>query len=372
MKTIILLLAFLAGCASLTPIAPSDDANATDASFTDDYQLPEASSTDNFVPQEALPPYDAYNPSVCYIDYDGGYPWSAKVKEHVSTTISLGSSVALGYPYGKSITSDQVRDLVSTTLVSNQLAYDPNGIYVVLTSSDVSVDAPDGFCASYCAWHNSATIAVNEAGSALVRYAFVGDVSACPTTCDPFILSSGYAMVNPLAHELAETATDPDPYSNLSWIDNWFPQEEIADKCAWSFGDVYTQENVDAGSSVFNVQLGERKFLIQQLWAINSSFIDHCAVGVRCSPGFSGDAGYATLQDTPNEVDPIEYYGGQVLSQPITVHFIWYGSFSGTDETADVLGYFVSHLGGSPWWGLVGQYFDEPKVVDAGTEGGEQ
>ena len=65
------------------------------------------------------------------------------------------------------------------------------------------------------------------------------------------------AMASIMAHELEETATDPD--LNAWWDSRGY---ENADKCAWTFGSIYRVSNGAAA----NMRLGSRDFLIQQNW----------------------------------------------------------------------------------------------------------
>jgi Phosphate-induced protein 1 conserved region/Divergent InlB B-repeat domain len=52
----------------------------------------------------------------------------------------------------------------------------------------------------------------------------------------------------------------------------------------------------------------------------------------------------------------INYYGGPVHSAP-NVYLLWYGNFTNS-PTPPVLTDFVSHLGGSPYWGIISTYTD--------------
>ena len=53
------------------------------------------------------------------------------------------------------------------------LPSEPNGVYFVLTSADVT--ATSGFCTQYCGWHTYGTI-----GGTDIKYAFVGNPDRCP------------------------------------------------------------------------------------------------------------------------------------------------------------------------------------------------
>jgi hypothetical protein len=67
------------------------------------------------------------------------------------------------------------------------------------------------------------------------------------------------------------------------------------------------------------------------------------------SPG-SFDADY------PNN-NPLNYRGGKVMVAPVNVYFIWYGDWSGS-TTPEILEYFVSHIGGTPWFDINTSYYE--------------
>jgi hypothetical protein len=69
------------------------------------------------------------------------------------------------------------------------------------------------------------------------------------------------AMASIIAHELEESATDPD-------LNAWYDRrgQENADKCAWTFGATYSVAN----GSKANMTLNGLNFLIQRNW-VNAS-----------------------------------------------------------------------------------------------------
>ena len=71
-------------------------------------------------------------------------------------------------------------------------------------------------------------------------------------------------MVNMIAHELAETVTDPEinAWINPGPIQNGDRNGENGDLCAWTFGNTKPLPN----GSIYNVIFGTRPYLIQQLW----------------------------------------------------------------------------------------------------------
>jgi hypothetical protein len=177
-------------------------------------------------------------------------------KNIVSGPVALKGSITVGGNYKRTLSDADVKQIVADSISSGGLPRDASGVYFVLTSADIGESS--GFLTSYCGWHTSATL-----GSTDIKYSFVGDasknLSACAgqTGSSPNGNVAGDAMVNVIAHELEEAATDPDLNA---WYD--FTQKENADKCAWKFGTTYTSAN----GAKANMKLGARDYLIQQNW----------------------------------------------------------------------------------------------------------
>src|SRR6058998_1966977 len=62
-----------------------------------------------------------------------------------------------------------------TPSTSSALPLDPNGIYFVLGSADVSAT---GFCSGLCQFHDHTLVAGTS-----VKYAFIGNADRCPQQC---------------------------------------------------------------------------------------------------------------------------------------------------------------------------------------------
>jgi hypothetical protein len=175
-----------------------------------------------------------------------------------STTITGGAS--LRGEVADSGTSTRLRDSDILKIVDRNvgagkpLPYDPNGVYFVLTSTNVSESS--GFCSKYCGWHTA-----GKASAGHVRYSFVGNANRCLSGCAAQTISpNGNAgvdgMISVIAHELEEATTDPDPSSG--WVDS--SGAENADKCAWTFGNYSTLPS----GAAYNMTLGGLNFLIQR------------------------------------------------------------------------------------------------------------
>ncbi|CAI5929320.1 unnamed protein product [Closterium sp. NIES-64] len=164
-------------------------------------------------------------------------------------------------PTKKQLTGNDVPAIVKSKVGAGKpFALDPHGIYVLLTSSDVTLK---GYCTEYCGWHTEDSI-----NSSPLRYAFVGHRGQCPDACGVESTSPNGkpgidATISTLAHELTEAATDPD--ANAGWFDD--DGEENADKCSWEYGTTKTGYQQSGQSYKYNVVgLNGMKFLVQLNW----------------------------------------------------------------------------------------------------------
>ena len=100
-------------------------------------------------------------------------------------------------------------------------------------------------------------------------------------------------MVSVIAHELEETATDPD-------LNAWYDSNgaENADKCAWTFGTTHTESN----GSAYNMTLGARDYLVQQNW-VN-------AQGGGCTLSYVNPSGDFIVLASPSSLSVVQ--GGAV------------------------------------------------------------
>jgi hypothetical protein len=195
----------------------------------------------------------------------------------LSNSVQFAGYTSVPYPYGRSLTDDNIRQIVADAINSKAVPLDANGVYFVLTSADVyqSATAPylfprNTFCMAYCGWHKYTSI-----NGTSVKYAFVGNPEQqCPITptatytCEYQAVSpNGNAgadsMADSIAHELNEAVTDPDLTSG--W--NFWPGWEISDTCEGQYGGTSSLSN----GAKYNVILGGLKFLIQENWVNGSS-----------------------------------------------------------------------------------------------------
>jgi len=178
---------------------------------------------------------------------------------HVSNAAHNAGSTTDNYSQGTAISDSGIQAIVSSAISSGRLPSDSNGVYFVLTSSDVNETS--GFCTQYCGWHTHGTI-----GGVDIKYSFVGGSARCPSACEwqatgPNGGGSGDGMASIIAHEFEETTSDPD-------LNAWYDSRgaENADKCAWTFGTTSTASN----GAVYNQTIGGKQMLIQRNW-VNAS-----------------------------------------------------------------------------------------------------
>jgi hypothetical protein len=160
-----------------------------------------------------------------------------------------------GYSHGSRLSDANIQTIVNEAITGGQLPYNANGVYFVLTSSDVNERS--GFCTRYCGWHTAGTPSAGH-----VRYSFVGNAARCISSCAAQTVGpNGNAgvdgMISVIAHELEEANTDPDPSSG--WVDS--SGAENADKCAWTFS---SRQFTAGNGAVYNMTLGSRNYLIQR------------------------------------------------------------------------------------------------------------
>ena len=200
------------------------------------------------------------------LQYEGGSPYFNinttyynGSGTHVSNSISYQGSTTNNYAQGKSLSDSAIKTIVSNAITTGAFPKDTNGVYFVLTASDVNETS--GFCTQYCGWHTHGSISGSD-----IKYAFIGNPARCLSACAAQSTSpngdagaDGAASI--IAHELEEAATDPD-------LNAWYDSsgEENADKCAWTFGTTHTASN----GSKYNVTFGSRQYLIQRNW-VNAS-----------------------------------------------------------------------------------------------------
>ncbi len=196
-----------------------------------------------------------------YAQHIGGSPYfqintTYSVSNYTITgNVTYGGSTTDAYSHGTRVRDSGILAIVNSAIAAGKLPNDPNGVYFVLTSSDVTETS--GFCTQYCGWHTSANATVGH-----VRYSFVGNAARCLSACaaqstGPNGNAGVDGMISVISHELEETTSDADPRSG--WSDS--SGAENGDKCAWTFGQI--QQKASNGA-YYNMTLGTKNYLIQR------------------------------------------------------------------------------------------------------------
>jgi hypothetical protein len=187
---------------------------------------------------------------------------------NVSGNVTLGGAIFDTGSQGTRLNNTRLGNIVNRSL-SNGLPNDPNGVYLVLTSSNVS---EQGFCSQFCGFHTHQTLSGSD-----IKWAFVGNPDRCPSGCEiqttgPNSPATGVGgadgLINVIAHEHFEAVTDPD-------LNAWFDSSgnEDSDKCNFNFGTTSTcgaggicSAAGTAAGAKFNVTFGSNDWMIQQQW----------------------------------------------------------------------------------------------------------
>jgi len=196
-----------------------------------------------------------FNINSSYYDYNPGGE-----KDPVLNRVNYGGSCSDIYSVGTVLGDQDLATILESAVFTRKcLPNDPQrGAYFILTSADVIETS--GFCTQYCAFH-----AYDLLPKENLPVVFMGNPDQCPSGCTqqthlptPNNSVAADGMANFIAHELSETVTDP---LGTGWYDQNF--NENGDKCAWMFGKTKPLPN----GSYYNVRLGGRPWLIQQIWA---------------------------------------------------------------------------------------------------------
>jgi hypothetical protein len=177
---------------------------------------------------------------------------------NVTGNLQFASQVFDTGSQGTRLRNSRISAAISAQLTSHALPTDPNGVYLFLTSSNIS---ESGFCTQFCGFHTHQTL-----NGADIKWAFVGNTDQCPSGCEiqatgPNSPATGVGgadgMINVITHETEETITDPD-------LNAWFDSagQEDADKCNFKFGPTQTAAN----GTRFNQTFGGHNWMIQMEW----------------------------------------------------------------------------------------------------------
>ena len=181
-------------------------------------------------------------------------------KERAGKHVAYGTSIVVGAPRGPTLTNDDVGKVVYDLVSQKRLPLDPNGIYFVMTGKNVAQELEK----NDCGWHTEGAMTIGAA-TQTIRYAWVADTRRARCSIYPkgartpnsdYIADSQATVI---AHELAETLTDPN-------LDGFYQgnYHEIGDKCAWYFEHVVSMKG-GAQANIRDRRSG-RNWLVQDLF----------------------------------------------------------------------------------------------------------
>lgn len=216
------------------------------------------------------------------------------VQEYTGKTTKLDEKITWegvysdNYSHGKSLDQMGIGKIIMNAIAVNSWPSDDNAVYVVYISKDVSEKSWSGHhCTDYCGYHGL------TGPKSDLKFSMIGDPTRCPGTLPPLGQEKGTpgclqryfrnntsptfsvnkdqsldGMVDILAHELAETATD---YEN-GWRDS--EGDENADRCAPYIIDA--KISPFGYDKTYNVDFGENgKYLLQSMWGLKA---DKCVM----------------------------------------------------------------------------------------------
>ena len=256
---------------------------------------------------------------------------------NIANTVTMSGQTFDSYSQGTALNGTSLNNVFLSVFNKGTFPVDPNAIYFVLTSPDVTLTfppapdgSPQGFCTAFCGFHTSATL-MNGITSTDIKVGFIGDpATQCPRghpggTCSAQALSpngneGADAMASVIAHELNEAVTDPDGNA-------WFHLNtagENGDLCNFKYGTATTALDFSSTFPALNgahadIVLSGRQFLIQSNW-LNFG-------GGSCAMGFNPQqpSGLTFVPVIPCRVadtrNPAGAFGGPALVGNTTREF---------------------------------------------------
>jgi len=212
----------------------------------------------------------------------------------VTGTVKFGTSIFDTSSLGLRLTQADINTIVTNTIKAGKLAYDPNSLTLVITAPDIYVQ---GYCNGQqhdnCGYHTTD----DTLPQGLIQLGFIGAKSLCG--CSPANGPYGEAldgMMDTIAHEIIETASDPHPPTG--WInDNEQDTSENGDKCANKYENLASFGN----GAFYNVIVGTTKYIIQPNYNVDTNTCD-----TPCVPDAVGlpDSNCPTVVSIPGVTPP--------------------------------------------------------------------
>lgn len=204
----------------------------------------------------------------------GGTPYELVATTYGDSTGNASGNVSLGgvatVSSNTNLTDSSLQTTIKNVLTSGALPTNTNGIYFVISSSNINETS--GFCTKYCSFHTHATI-----NGVDIKYAFIGNPDRCPSGCEvqttgPNSPSLGNGGADGIVFQFAgrqlDAITDPD-------LNAWFDSSgrEAVQKCAGLFGPLTTcvagsgcTASGISGRAKYNVCFGISCWLLPEVW----------------------------------------------------------------------------------------------------------
>ena len=203
----------------------------------------------------------------------GGTPYEQVITTYGDNTGNASGNASLGgvatASSNTNLTDSSLQTLIKNVLTSGALPTNTNGVYFVISSSNINETS--GFCTKYCSFHTHATL-----NGVDIKYAFIGNPDRCPSACEaqttgpnsPSVGSGGAdGIVFQLAGRQFDTIADPD-------LNAWFDGSglEPVEKCAFMTipGTLCTASTCSpagvSGGAKENVCFGSFCWLLPEVW----------------------------------------------------------------------------------------------------------
>jgi Phosphate-induced protein 1 conserved region len=207
-----------------------------------------------------------------YFQINAGYP---DATGQAPNNVIYGGATADRYSHGAMLSEPELDAIVADRIASGEFPEDEHGIFVVLTSSDVTVEDPNShFCITCCTLHR-----YFQLNGKRFKSVFVGNPARCPNQCGGPFPNEPTPNADPAADGMASwlafslNATVTNPYGTAWYDKNGL---ENSEKCEDVYGRMNRVTNPDGQVALANIHLVQRDFLIQQNWV--NSMKPHCAI----------------------------------------------------------------------------------------------
>jgi hypothetical protein len=168
------------------------------------------------------------------------------------------------YSFGRSVSDADIQKIIANAISAGHLPNDTNGIYFVLTATDVT--DTDGFCSVFCGYHGPTTSIV---GGEIIKYAMVGNPAQCPLGCEASAVigdsnspnndPGADGAVNIMWQQFSESTSDPEVGLHIAWEGNFIGENGAY--CAWQFGKLHLAPN----GSHYNEKFHGKEYITQMM-----------------------------------------------------------------------------------------------------------